>query len=141
MESKALSQSLHQAQASLPRLEADLEASWALLHSSLRECVGWNARHEHIVLALRDVVPSQLMLPEQYWIADQAPTPIGMCAAKWPCMKGVQGGHKHIYETSVYLCSSCMTWVKSIQGQKPIDSTSRKTVFWRIVASSYCFKV
>lgn len=105
MESKALSQRLHQAQASLPRLEADLEASWALLHSSLRECVGWNARHEHIVLALRDVVPSQLMLPEQYWIADQAPTPIGMCAAEWPCMTGVQGAtNTSMIHNSEQLC-------------------------------------
>lgn len=76
------SQQLGKAQASLPQLDGELQANTFLLQNRLRECQGWNDRHEYIVHALRDEIPSQLMLPEQYWILEQAPTPIGMQTCK-----------------------------------------------------------
>lgn len=79
-EGEALRLRFRQAQASLPQLTAELQTTEALLQSRLRECQGWMARHDHIVHALRDELPPQLMLPEQYWILDQAPTPIGTLA-------------------------------------------------------------
>lgn len=86
-ETKALSLRLHQAQTSLPQLNTELQANRALLQNRLRECQGWKDRHNHIVHALRDELPPQLMLPEQYWILEQAPTPIGVLATLHSCSR------------------------------------------------------
>ena len=76
-EAETVTRQLRQAQASLPQLGVDLQGNQQLLQKHLRECQGWADRHHHIVHALRDQLPSRLMLPEPNWIIDQAPTPLG----------------------------------------------------------------